>query len=50
MYAIKDFNGLTGKLTCDANGDCATGEALGVFKLTEAEVGGAWPPPVFWQP
>ena len=50
MYATKDFNGLTGKLTCDANGDCATGEALGVFKLSEAEVNGAWPPPVFWQP
>jgi branched-chain amino acid transport system substrate-binding protein len=50
MYATKDFNGLTGKLTCDANGDCATGEALGVFKLSEAEVGGAWPPPVFWRP
>ncbi len=50
MYATKDFNGLTGKLTCDANGDCATGEALGVFKLTEAEVNGDWPPPVFWRP
>lgn len=50
MYATKDFNGLTGKLTCDANGDCATGEALGVFLLSEAEVNGAWPPPVFWQP
>ncbi len=50
MYATKDFNGLTGKLTCDANGDCATGEALGVFKLSEAEVNGAWPPAVFWQP
>ncbi len=50
LYATKDFNGLTGKLTCDANGDCATGEDLGVFKLTEAEVNGAWPPPVFWQP
>lgn len=50
MYATKDFNGLTGRLTCDANGDCATGEALGVFKITEAEVNGAWPPLVFWQP
>jgi branched-chain amino acid transport system substrate-binding protein len=50
LYAVKDYDGLTGKLTCDANGDCATGEALGVFKLSEAEVGGAWPPPVFWQP
>lgn len=50
LYATAGFDGLTGRLTCDANGDCATGEALGVFKLSEAEVGGAWPPPVFWQP
>jgi branched-chain amino acid transport system substrate-binding protein len=50
LYATKDFNGLTGTLTCDANGDCATGEALGIFRLTQAEVNGAWPPPVFWQP
>jgi hypothetical protein len=45
MYATKDFAGLTGKLSCDANGDCATGEALAVFQLTDAEiVDGAWPP------
>jgi len=50
MYATTDFAGLTGKLACDDNGDCATGEALGVYKLSAAEVGGAWPPPVFWQP
>ncbi len=50
LTALADFAGLTGKLSCDANGDCATGEALAVFKLSEAEVGGAWPPPVFWQP
>ncbi len=51
MYGTKDFEGLTGKLTCDANGDCATGEALAVFQLTEAEVvDGAWPPQVYWQP
>ena len=50
MYATANFSGLTGTLTCDANGDCATGEALGVFKLSEAELNGAWPPPVFWQP
>jgi branched-chain amino acid transport system substrate-binding protein len=50
IHALTDFAGLTGKLTCDANGDCATGEALAVFKLTDEEVGGAWPPPAFWQP
>lgn len=50
IYAVEGFAGLTGNLTCDENGDCATGEALGVFQLSEAEVNGAWPPPVFWQP
>ena len=51
MHTITGFPGLTGNLTCDANGDCATGEALGVFVLTDAEVtGGNWPPEVFWTP
>jgi branched-chain amino acid transport system substrate-binding protein len=50
MYSLSNYAGLTGNLTCDENGDCATGEALGVFLLSEAEVGGSWPPPVFWQP
>lgn len=50
MYATASYNGLTGNLTCDANGDCATGEALAVFQLGEAEVNGNWPPPVFWRP
>ncbi|MCJ7512635.1 MAG: branched-chain amino acid ABC transporter substrate-binding protein [Anaerolineales bacterium] len=50
LYALKDYPGITGTLACDANGDCATGEALGVFQLTEAEVtGGNWPPKVIWQ-
>jgi branched-chain amino acid transport system substrate-binding protein len=50
LYDTRDFKGLTGNLACDVNGDCATGEALGVFKLSQAEVDGAWPPPVFWTP
>jgi branched-chain amino acid transport system substrate-binding protein len=50
LYALDGFAGLTGNLSCDENGDCATGEALGVFQLSQAEVDGAWPPPVFWQP
>jgi branched-chain amino acid transport system substrate-binding protein len=50
MLSTSDFAGLTGNLTCDANGDCATGEALAIFLLGEAEVAGNWPPPVFWRP
>ncbi|MCB9134247.1 MAG: branched-chain amino acid ABC transporter substrate-binding protein [Anaerolineales bacterium] len=51
---VKDFAGLTGTLSCgdkDGNkGDCATGQALGVFKITEAELNGNWPPTVTWTP
>jgi branched-chain amino acid transport system substrate-binding protein len=50
MLSTSGFAGLTGNLTCDANGDCATGEALAIFLLGEAEVAGNWPPPVFWRP
>jgi branched-chain amino acid transport system substrate-binding protein len=50
ITSLEGYAGLTGNLTCDENGDCATGEALGVFQLSQAEVDGAWPPPVFWQP
>ncbi|HEX5840264.1 MAG TPA: branched-chain amino acid ABC transporter substrate-binding protein [Anaerolineales bacterium] len=50
IHSLSGYDGLTGNLTCDENGDCATGEALGIFQLSDAEVGGAWPPPVFWQP
>ena len=38
MYATKNFAGLTGSLSCDANGDCATGEALAVYQITAAMV------------
>jgi branched-chain amino acid transport system substrate-binding protein len=48
LYTLTDFPGLTGNLSCDANGDCATGEALAVFKLGQAEVDGNWPAPVYW--
>ena len=50
LYGLSNYDGLTGNLTCNEYGDCATGEALGVFKLSTEEVNGAWPPPVFWQP
>ena len=50
MYATANYDGLTGHLTCDANGDCATGEALAVYQLRAEEVAGNWPPPVIWRP
>jgi branched-chain amino acid transport system substrate-binding protein len=46
-----NFRGLTGVLSCTEHGDCATGEALAIFILTEAEVSGAkWPPDPAWTP
>ncbi len=53
LAAVEEYQGLTGSLTCQEEspyaGDCATGTALAVFELTEAEVNeGNWPPPVVW--
>jgi branched-chain amino acid transport system substrate-binding protein len=50
MYATANFDALSGNLSCDENGDCATGEALGVYQVGEEEVGGNWPPPIVWKP
>jgi len=50
VYATSGFEALSGVLTCDENGDCATGEALGIYQIGEAEVAGNWPPPVVWVP
>ncbi|HQU35228.1 MAG: branched-chain amino acid ABC transporter substrate-binding protein [Anaerolineae bacterium] len=41
VYATKAFPGLTGNLSCDPNGDCATGEALAVYQITQAMVDGS---------
>ena len=40
LYATKDFAGLTGNLSCNANGDCATGEALAVYQISQAMIDG----------
>ena len=53
LSAIENFPGVTGSLTCQDDsphaGDCATGEALAIVRLSEAEVrDGNWPPPVLW--
>jgi branched-chain amino acid transport system substrate-binding protein len=51
MAATSGFEGLTGNLECNQYGDCATGEALGVFQITNAEiVDDAWPPEAIYTP
>ena len=53
LAATEDYPGLTGNLTCKDEspfaGDCATGTALAMFVITEAEVyDDNWPPPIAW--
>jgi branched-chain amino acid transport system substrate-binding protein len=62
ITSTTEYHGLTGKSDCSDNdysafgitnashGDCATGEALGIFQITQAEVDGNWPPPVVYTP
>ena len=53
-----DYQGLTGVLNCGdkhfgdllAHGDCATGQALGIFQISQAELDGNWPPEVVYTP
>ncbi len=46
-----NFPGLTGNLTCSPAGECASGEALGIYQITAEEIAGNfWPPPLVWQP
>ena len=50
LTAIDGYDGIIGKISCNETGDCATGEALAVFEITQAEVDGNWPPPVAYKP
>lgn len=50
ITATSGFSGVTGTLACSENGDCATGEALGIYELTQAEIDGNWPPAAVWTP
>jgi branched-chain amino acid transport system substrate-binding protein len=62
ITGLTDYTGLTGKLNCSdddysafgitnkSHGDCATGGALGIFEITQAELDGNWPPPVVYTP
>jgi len=40
LYKTKNFVGLTGNLSCDENGDCATGEALAIYQISQAMING----------
>ena len=54
LAAVEGYAGITGSLTCQDEspfkGDCATGAALAVFEITQAELDGAWPPAAIWDP
>ncbi len=51
IAGMSNFDGLTGSLTCTEFGDCATGEALGIFQITDAEISDEnWPPAVVYTP
>jgi len=49
LFATADYQGLTGTLTCSPTGDCGAG-AIGIYQIAQAEVDGAWPPAIVWQP
>lgn len=49
IYATKDFEGLTGILTCKLSGDCGTTD-IAVYQVGTEQIDDAvWPPPVVWQ-
>jgi branched-chain amino acid transport system substrate-binding protein len=58
IKATAGYSGLTGTLDCKdkvwglltSKADCATGEALGIFEITQAEVDGNWPPEAIYTP
>ena len=43
IYATKDFQGITGTLSCSPSGDCGA-PVIAVYQITAREVGGEWPP------
>ena len=58
IKATSGYTGLTGQLDCadktwgllTSKADCATGDALGIFEITQAELDGNWPPEVVYTP
>lgn len=48
IAGVEGYVGLTGSLTCNEYGDCATGEALAIFQIDEDVLAGEWPMTVVW--
>jgi branched-chain amino acid transport system substrate-binding protein len=47
LYAMKDFPGITGNLTCSSEGDCGA-PVIALYQVTQRELGGEWPPEKVW--
>jgi branched-chain amino acid transport system substrate-binding protein len=43
IFATKDFQGITGVLSCSATGDCGA-PLIAMYQITARETGGEWPP------
>ena len=43
VYATKDFQGITGVLSCSATGDCGA-PLIAMYQISQREVDGDWPP------
>jgi len=43
IFATKDFQGVTGILSCSASGDCGA-PLIAVYQISQAEIDGSWPP------
>ncbi|MEO8461602.1 MAG: branched-chain amino acid ABC transporter substrate-binding protein [Chloroflexota bacterium] len=43
IFATKDFQGITGILSCSASGDCGA-PLIAMYQISATEVGGSWPP------
>lgn len=50
LNSVSGYQGIIGTITCGSTGDCATGEAIAVFEITQAEIDGNWPAPVAYKP
>jgi len=53
LFHTKNYKGLTGTLTCNQYGDCATGEALAIYQVTQKTLDtlkstGEWHPEVVY--
>lgn len=45
---INSYEGISGSITCNQWGDCATGEALAMYRLIDEQVRGEFPPEAVW--